>query len=409
MSGGSSANRLFSGCEDSENKEPDMRYRDSILGQILKPISKRWLSAVVDRLGANAYDKTFHSWDHLVVMIFAQLADASRLRGLATQWNANSNHHYHLGVGPIARSTVSDANQRRPTDLFAEVFTVLSAAADRTLRQEGAQMIRLIDSTPVPLGKTVSWRTWNGRMRGMKLHVVYEPEADQPRLIDMTQANVNDVEFVAMIPLEACATYVFDKAYCSYAWWTKINAVGAVFATRQKTNARYLVTGKRALPLHAGDGFKVLDDCNVTLGSRGDAKLDIPMRRIRIRRDKGGVLTLITNDMTRCANEIAALYKKRWQIELLFRWIKQHLKLKKFLGQSENAIRLQILAAMIAYLLLRLARRSSSIKLCELRFAELVGACLFVRKPLARIDKPPDVNPSKPKPNNHEGQLDLYQ
>src|SRR5205814_10339797 len=119
-----------------------------------------------------------------------------------------------------------------------------------------------------------------------------------------------------------------------------------------------------------------------------------PMQRIRLRRDDGAKLTLITNDMKRSAIELAALYKTRWQIELLFRWIKQHLKLRKFLGRSENAVRLQILAAMIAYLLLRIAARDSRSNLLALRFADLVRTRLFERRSVAHLEKlPPTAQP----------------
>jgi putative transposase len=153
------------------------------------------------------------------------------------------------------------------------------------------------------------------------------------------------------------------------------------------------------------DGFKIISDANVVLASKGDSSLPIPLRRIKVRRDKGGTITLITNDLERTAIEIAALYKSRWQIELLFRWIKQHLNLRKFMAKNDNAIRLQILAAMIAYLLLRLARRLNSLRMPDLRFAELVCQRLFMRGPIAEIDKPPPVNPSKPKPRFSLDQL----
>jgi len=124
-----------------------------------------------------------------------------------------------------------------------------------------------------------------------------------------------------------------------------------------------------------------------------------------VKRDKGGTITLITNDLERTAVEIAALYKGRWQIELLFRWIKQHLNLSKFMGKNDNAIRLQIIAAMIAYLLLRLAQRLNSSRMLPLRFAELVCKRLFMRKTIAEIDTPPPVNPSKPNPKFSLDQL----
>jgi putative transposase len=375
-----------------------MRFVDSILGQLLKPISRRRLAAVVERHGANAYDKTFDSWQHLVALIYAQLSGATSLRQLMVVWNANAPQHYHLGMGPLRRSTLSDANARRPLAVFAETFAALAVEADRTLRREGCEMVRLIDASPVPLPAVVDARAWNGRIKGMKLHVVYDPGADVPRCVDITPANVNDIQIGRDTKIEAGATLVFDKGYCSYPWWTKLHENRAFFITRPKTNARFRSTGRRPLAETRGDGFEVGEDCQVRLASKGDSRLDMPLRRIKVRRDGGGKLTLITNDMTRPAVAIAALYKARWQIELLFRWIKQHLNLRTFLGRNDNAIRLQILAAMIAYVLLRLAARQARARMPAIRFADLVQSCLFVRKPLAHLDKPPDpdTHPSRP-------------
>src|ERR1700692_3720991 len=156
-----------------------------------------------------------------------------------------------------------------------------------------------------------------------------------------------------------------------------------------------------------GDGFKIIADDEVVLASKGDSRLPIPLRRIKIRRENGGVMTLLTNDLTRSAVEIATLYKSRWQIELLFRWIKQHLDIRKFLGTSENAIRLQVLAAMIAYLLLRIAARINCITMLPIRLAELVGQLLFSRRTLATIDKPPPINPSHRKSTTFSNQMEF--
>jgi IS4 transposase len=373
-----------------------MQHVDSIFASVLKPIDRRQFQAIVDRHDGDAYDKTFKSWDHLVALIFAQLNHATGLRGLEAIFNANSHHHYHLGVtGPLARTTLSDANARRPVGVFAETFAVLSKMADRQLRREGEEMVRLIDASPIPLGKMCRWAKWNGRIRGLKMHVVYDPRADCPRRVDITPANVNDVEIGRKVELEAGSTYVFDKGYCHYGWWTKIHAAGAQFVTRPKQNTRFRVSKRRHVRKIIGDGFRIIDDAEVVLASKGDSKLPMPLRRIRVKRDNGGVITLITNDMKRKAVEIAALYKERWQIELLFRWIKQHLDIRKFLGDNDNAIRLQILAAMIAYLLLRIAARANCVKIPILRFVELVCQRLFMRRPIAEIDKPPPVNPSK--------------
>lgn len=384
-----------------------MQYRTSIFRELLKPISRRWFAGVVARHAGDAYDKSFGSWDHLVALVFGQLGGAESLRGLETFWNAHAHHHYHLGVGKMARSTLSDANRRRPPAIFLETFEMLAARADRAVRREGAEMLRLIDATPIPLGKLISWAQWNGRIRGLKLHVVYDPVADVPRRAAITPANVNDVAEGKKVPIEAGATYVLDKAYCDYRWWTEIDTAGAVFVTRQKIGARFRCVRERPLRPRKGDGFTIVDDCEVKLVSKGNSRLPIPMRRIRLKRDNGSRLTLLTNDLARSAVEIAALYKARWQIELLFRWIKQHLKIRKFLGHSDNAVRLQIVAAMIAYLLLRIGARDSRIKMPAIRFAELVAACLFARKAIAHIDKPPEVNPSKPQPKPATTQLEI--
>src|ERR1700730_13272120 len=386
-------------------KGPIMQVLDSIFGGLLKPIDRRQFGAIVERHNGNAYDKSFKSWEHMVTLVFAQLSRTNGLRAIGASFNANSHHHYHLGVDKVARSTLSDANARRPVGVFADTFAMLAKKADRHTRVEGAEMVRLIDSSPVPLGKMCKWAEWNGRIRGMKMHTIYQPEGKCPRCVEITPATVNDVEIGRQTELEAGVTYVFDKGYYHFGWWKKINDARSFFVTRTKVSTRLRATKSRYVRKTIGDGFKIISDANVVLASKGDSSLPIPLRRIKVRRDKGGVITLITNDLQRTAVEIAALYKSRWQIELLFRWIKQHLNLRKFMAKNDNAIRLQILAAMIAYLLLRLARRLDSLRMLDLRFAELVCQRLFMRSPIAEVGNPPPVNPSKPKPRFSLDQL----
>lgn len=383
-----------------------MRFRDSIFGRLLEPINRRQFQTAVDGLDGDAYDKSFKSWDHLVALIYAQLSGNDSLRGVVAGFNANPQHHYHLGTGQLSRSTLSDANTRRPVGIFAQTFATLSAMADRQMRREGAEMVRLIDASPVPLGKVCNWATWNGRIRGMKLHMVYDPLGDVPTCVEVTPANVNDVEIGRQVPIHAGTTYVFDKGYCRFDWWQKINDSKAFFVTRPKARIRLRAVKHRTIRKSKGDGFKIIADDEVKLTSKGDSRLPIPLRRIKVRREKGGVITLLTNDLDRTAVEIAALYKSRWQIELLFRWIKQHLDIRKFLGNNDNAIRLQVLAAMIAYLLLRIAARANCITMLPLRLAELVSQLLFTRRAIATIDKPPPVNPSH-KLRNSPNQLEF--
>lgn len=371
-----------------------MRFTRSILGKLVEPINRRRFQMIVDGHEGDAYDKSFKSWDHLMVLLYGQFSGAASLRSLEIGWNANSQHHYHLGSGPLRRSTLSDASQRRPVAVFADTFGLLAGQLDRQLRREGKAMLRLIDSTPIPLGKLCDWAKSNGRIRGMKMHVVYDPDADCPRILGITDANVNDAQIGRTISIETGATYVFDKGYCHYGWWTAIARAQAVFVTRPKSNMGLKPIGQRHIEIVQGDGFTILEDAEVSFASKGDSKLPIPLRRITVRRQQGDSITLLTNDLKRPAVEIAALYKGRWQIELLFRWIKQHLKIRKFLGNSDNAVRAQLFAAMIAFALLRIAARAHRVTLPMLRFTDLVVRCIFERRDIAQIQRPPPINPS---------------
>jgi IS4 transposase len=403
----SARSSYFLVVETQEIGRPGMRYCDSIFGHLLKPISRQWFAGVVARHEADAYDKEFRSWDHLTLLIFAQLSGVGSLRGLEAAWNANAHHHYHLGAGEISRSTVSDANARRPLAVFTETFAMLSGLAGRRSKREGEALLSLIDSSPIPLGKLYDWAKWNGRIRGLKLHTVYEPACDNPTHIEITDANINDMEIGEKFPIKPGFTHVFDKGYCKYPWWTAIHEAGATFVTRQKTSSRFRATCWRKLKKRRGDGFRIVDDAEVKLVSKGDSRLPIPMRRIRVRRDDGAKITLVTNDMERSAVEIAGFYKTRWQIELLFRWIKQHLHVRSFLGRNANAISLQLVAAMIAFILLRLAARENLVKIPIIRFAGLVTARLFMRTAIAHIDKPPEVHPSRAMPKHSPNQMEF--
>jgi len=384
-----------------------MRFADSIFASLLKPIDRRRFAEVVDEYDGDAYDKSFTSWDHLVALVYAQLGKVESLRALEAGFNANSQHHYHLGTGKLARSTLSDANARRPAAIFAETFARLAATADRRTRQEGGAMVRLIDASPIPLGQACSWAKCNGRIRGMKLHVVYDPLADMPTAVAVTPATINDIEVGRQAEIAAGTTYVFDKGYCRFDWWQKINDCRAFFVTRPKRRMRLRAIKHRPLHERQGAGFSIIADDEVKLVSKGDSRLPMLLRRIRVRRERGGIITLLTNDLGCGAVQIAALYKSRWQIELLFRWIKQHLDIRKFLGTNDNAIRLQILAAMIAYLLLRIAARTNRVVMLPLRFAQLVCLLLFTRRSLATITKPPPINPSRAKPRCSPGQMEF--
>lgn len=367
-----------------------MRHRNTIFASLLKVLPQRQFKTNVKRHGGDRYVKGLRTWDQLLALIYAQLTGASSLRGLVANWNANSEHHYHLGTREVRRSTLSDANNQRPVEIFADLFAQVSARAGRVLKREGGEMVRLIDSSPIPLGQLFECARWNGRTKGMKLHVVYDPDGDHPRLVEITPANINDVNVGRDFTIEPGATYVYDKAYADYDWWGRLHDNNCIFVTRPKTNVSFEIIATRSGPYRPGDGYTVLEDALVAHATRSHNRLAMPLRLIKVQRHQDGrELTLVTNDLERPADAIATLYKTRWQIELLFRWIKQHLKIGVFLGRSENAVRIQILVAMITFLLLRTAARANGADLSAIRFAQLIGANLFARKDIAHVDKPP--------------------
>jgi putative transposase len=373
---------------ETQKGEPGVRYQNTVLGEILKVVPRRVFGSIVSQHQGDRYGKDFHSWDHLVTLLYGQLGGVSSLRELVELWNVQAPHHYHLGSGPVCRSTVSDANQRRPSAIFAELFAHLTDLASRSLRHDGKQVLRLIDATPIPLTSLHEWASWNGRTRGLKAHVVYDPNVDRPVHLEITSSTVNDVMIARDLSIERGAIYVFDKAYVDYHWWHRLHDASCIFITRPKTNVRFTVIKKRRLSKSARDA-SIFSDATVRLASQQKTSLPINLRRIELHRDDGRVLSILTNDLKHSAVKIAALYRKRWQIELLFRWIKQHLKIRAFFGRSENAVRLQLFAALIAYLLLRIVAAASRSRISGLRFVDLVRSRLFERCPIARIDKPP--------------------
>jgi putative transposase len=206
------------------------------------------------------------------------------------------------------------------------------------------------------------------------------------------------------LPIAAGVTYVFDKGYCHFDG-------GQVSITQRLSSSpgrgQHALEDARKRPPEdrRGDGFTIKADREVKLASKGDSKLPIFLRRITITRDSGDTFDIISNDRQRSALELAACYKARWQIELFFKWIKQNLNIKKFIAFNENAVRLQILAAMIAFVLIHLARKLTGTKHSPRRFAELVAAFIHTRRNIARLDKPPPINPSRPNPKSSPDQL----
>jgi hypothetical protein len=334
--------------------------------------------------------------DQLVALLYGQLSGASSLREIVAGLESHRARLYHLGSHPAQRSTLADANANRPSAVFTELFATMVSRVHRGLRRSIGETVYLIDSTGIPLnGLSADWASYTASVSGAKLHVIYDPDADQPIYAAVTPSRRNDIAAAQQMPIEPGATYVFDMGYYDYAWWAKMDKAGCRIVTRFKRNTPLAVVAELPLPR----GSAILSDRIGHLPERQSHNrhnpFQDPVREIRVLTDTGKELRILCNDLDATAQEIADLYKRRWAIELFFRWVKQTLKIRRFLGTSENAVRIQIAVALIAFLLLRLAQAAQNAVRSPLAFARLVRANLMHRR---RIDRLLDTDP-QPSPN----------
>jgi hypothetical protein len=323
---------------------------------------------------------------HLIAMLFAQFAGSRSLRDIETNLTSHAGKLYHLGGDSISKSALSTANASRPFAIFGGLLSILMAQLQRGYRRKIADCVRLIDSTSVKLSNlSADWAAFSAGVCGVKAHIIYDPDADQPLYLMVTASNVNDITAAKAMPIEARATYVFDLGYYDYGWWARLDAQGCRIVTRLKANTPFTVVEQRPV----APASSILSDRTGHLPQRLAASRRNPMsklvREIKVVIETGVVLRIFTNDLDASAQQIAALYKRRWAIELFFRWVKQTLKITHFFGTSENAIRIQIVVALTAFVLLRLAHDANRIVESPLAFARLIRTNLMHRRPIAAL------------------------
>jgi hypothetical protein len=374
-----------------------MRHQNSVFHELLKRVPWSCFDKLVDEHGSDARVRRLSTKSQFVALLYGQLAGAVSLREVETAVASHRARLYHLGAREISRSTLADANAQRPHQVFSELFATMVAMAGRGLRRSTADAVRLIDSTGVRLsGLACDWARFSKGVCGAKAHIVYDPDAERPLYLEVTPAKVNDIVAARAMPIEPGATYVFDLGYYDFAWWAKLDAAGCRIVTRLKANTSLSLVKERSLP----EGSTLSYDRVGFLPARQAASrknpFQDPVREIGVVLDDGKLLRVVSNDLDAPADEIAALYKRRWAIELFFRWVKQMLKIKHFIGRSENAVRIQIAVALIAYLLLRLAKDAAKITDSPLAFARLVRTNLMHRRDIDKLLKPPKIQPANP-------------
>jgi hypothetical protein len=274
--------------------------------------------------------------------------------------------------------------------VFSGLFAVMAARASRGLRRSTAEAVRLIDSTGVRLaGVAAEWARFSAKACGAKAHVIYDPDAERPLYLEVTTARTNDITAAKAMPIEAGATYVFDLGYYDFGWWAKLDQAGCRIVSRLKKNTPLKTIAELPLPQGSPLLYDRIGLLPERLKSTRHNPFADPVREIGVTLDDGKTLRLVTNDLDAPAQEIADLYKRRWAIELFFRWVMQTLKISHFLGLSENAVRIQIAVALIAYLIIKLAKDAARISFGLLAFARLVRANLMHRRSVGQLLRPP--------------------
>jgi IS4 transposase len=383
-----------------------MQHQNSVFHSVLKQVPWHRLDRLVDEHGSDKHVRALTTKNQLIALTYAQLSGAQSLREIEAALESHARRLYHLGGAPISRSTLSDANAQRPWQVFSGLFAHLAGQAVRGLRRKTSEAVHLIDATGLRLSTlSKDWAQFSTGICGAKLHVVYDPDADCPIYAAVTPANVNDITAAKAMPIKPGATYVFDLGYYDYNWWAKLDTAGCRIVTRLKVNTKLNVVAESTVAKASNILSDRIGHLPQRMARNRNNPFHNPIREVRVRIATGKVLRILTNDLDAPARQIANLYKRRWQIELFFRWVKQTLKIKHFLGRSENAVRIQIAVALIAFVLLRLAHAAQRTVHSPLGFARLVRANLLHRRPIDRLlDPPPPLQQ-----NRRQLSLDLCQ
>lgn len=341
-----------------------------IFAQLVGLINKAGFNHQVKEQDANRYCKRCGAWEHFISMLYCVTNNCMSLREVTKGMAGYGDKLNHLGVTYIPpRSTLSEANIRRSEAFFGNVYTKLykryrETLADSQMENTLRKRLFLIDSTTISLFKDimkcVGRKRADGKSKGgIKVHTMLNAYEEVPELIHFTEATTHDHTFLSKLKLRPHQIAVFDRAYVDYKQYAKWTTEDICFVTRLKDNAVYEQLEESAIPDHCPDGY--IKDEKVSVNYKDENKQDIPLTLRRVvyyDKDKDRVLQFLTNIMDMEAEQIGLIYKMRWQIELLFKQLKQNFPLKYFLGDNANAIKIQIWCTLIANLLLMVVHRS---------------------------------------------------
>ena len=349
-----------------------------VFAQVVEFLNQDKFRRIVTKYQGDRYIKHYSTWNQLLTLIFGQLSRSASLRDCVLALQAHRSKLYHLGVGKtVTRSNLSKANEQRDYRIFEDYAYYMITEARR--KREGkisgiGAHIYAFDSTTIALCLSLfEWAKFRKKKGGIKVHTLFDVVAGVPTFVHITEANVHDVNAMDEIPYEVGAFYIFDRGYNDYSRLYTIHRLGATFILRAKNNVKYKrISWIRRLQ------YNVLSDSKIQfIGPYKKDEYPEPLRLIKYWDEENKrEFTFLTNNFELTALDIAELYRQRWQIELFFKWLKQHLKIKKFWGTTENAVRIQISVAIITYCLVAIIQHDMELNRSTYEIQQILSISL---------------------------------
>ncbi len=380
-----------------------MNLGRTVFSQLLEFISTYQFQICVDRYKGNRYVKDFSCWDQFLCLAFAQLTYRESLRDIEACLRAQQPKLYHMGFrGLVARNTLAHANEVRDWRIYRDFAQVLIGVArdlyrDELFGVELSETVYALDSTTIDLCLSLfPWGRFRRRKSAVKLHTLLDVRGSIPTNVYVTGGQVHDVNILDELLLEAGAFYLLDRAYVDFARLYTLTQACAFFITRAKKNMQFERRSSR--PVARSTGVRC-DQTILLTGVRTAQRYPDPLRRIRyFDTEKDLRLTFLTNNFRLPPLIIAQLYRARWQVELFFRWIKQHLRIKAFYGTSENAVKTQVWVALSVYVLVAIVKKRLGLDLSLYKILQILSVTVFEKTPILEgfsnfSDGSPDAEP----------------
>lgn len=365
-----------------------------VFAQLVQFLDRSKFNRIVAKYLGDKYIKFFTCWNQLLVMMFGQLAKCESLRDLIVALEAHWRKLYHLGMGKsVTRSNLAKANEQRDYRIFEDfayhlVAEARSKSTEKIFGFDGH--VYAFDSTTIDLCLEVfEWAKFRKHKGGIKVHTLYDIEAQVPAFFHITTASTNDMKAMPEIPYEKGAYYIFDRGYNDFANLFNIEQIEATFVVRAKKNLKCKqISWKRRLPKN------VLSDSVIEFTVYKSSKdYPIPLRRVVYHdEEQDREFVFLTNDFELSALVVAELYRNRWSVELFFKWLKQHLKIKKFWGTSENAVRIQIYCTIITYCLVVIIKHDMKLERSVYEILQIIGISLTDKTHLRDLFDKSNIN-----------------